>query len=310
MINITALLPKHQQKFPHSIWFILSVLIVGVTANWQPVQAQTPAQKQPVSAPVKEAQMSLRQRLRQSRTGNSFSQRISSGETLPSNVPTELKNLLTQMDTAANLGDIKKVMQLHSLQFTSADGLNTQSLEKSLIELWQKYPRLRYNTRLLSWKTQGNAIIAETVTNITGLPSANSSNMALNATIKSRQRIENAKIVYQEILSERSLLTSGNKPPRVDVILPEQVKVGQEYNFDAIVEEPLGDDFLLGTALEEPVKVSKYLNPTAVELELLTSGGLFKVGRAPSSPGNLWVSAVILRGDGMTMVTQRMQVVR
>ncbi|CEJ47928.1 nuclear transport factor 2 family protein [Umezakia ovalisporum] len=309
MINITALLLKHQQKFPHSIWLLLSLLMLGVTSNLQPVAAKTPGQVQPVSAAVKDSQMSLRQRLRESRSHN-FYFPMSTDKSVLNNAPTELKNLLSEIDAAATLGDLKALMQLYSPKFTSKDGLNFPSLEKSLIALWKRYPRVQYSTQLQSWKTQGKAIIAETVTNITGLPSANSNNLSLNATIKSRQRIEDGKIVYQEILSERSLLTSGKKPPQVNVVLPQQVKVGQEYNFDAIVQEPLGDDFLLGTALEEPVQVSKYLNPTSVELNLLTSGGLFKVGRAPSTPGNLWVSAVILRGDGMTMVTQRMQVVK
>ncbi|AFY31104.1 hypothetical protein [Calothrix sp. PCC 7507] len=227
----------------------------------------------------------------------------------PDNAPPELKNLLTQVDAAASQGDVKKVIEFYSPNFTHGDGLNRQTLEKSLTDLWKRYPQLRYSTQLQSWKTEGNAIVAETVTKITGLPSSNSNNLALNATIKSRQRVTGAKIVSQEILSERTLLTSGSKPPQVDIKLPEQVKVGQPYSFDAIVQEPLGDDFLLGTALEEPIQADKYLSPTSVDLELLTSGGLFKVGRAPSTPGNQWVSAVILRGNGMTMVTQRLQVV-
>jgi len=60
--------------------------------------------------------------------------------------------------------------------------------------------------------------------------------------------------------------------------LPQQVKVGQQYSFDAIVQEPLGD-YLVGAAIEEPIQADKYFNPT-VELELLPAGGLFKVGRA------------------------------
>jgi hypothetical protein len=111
-------------------------------------------------------------------------------------------------------------------------------------------------------------------------------------------------------LSERTQLTSGSKPPQIDFKLPEQVQVGQKYNFDAIVQEPLGDDFLLGTALEEAIKPDNFLNPTSVDLQLLTSGGLFKTAQAPSTPGSRWVSAVILRGNGMTMVTQRLQVVK
>ncbi|MBK1990711.1 nuclear transport factor 2 family protein [Sphaerospermopsis aphanizomenoides BCCUSP55] len=226
----------------------------------------------------------------------------------PENAPAKLKTLLTQIDTASSKGDVKSVMQFYSPNFTHGDGLNRQTMEQALTSFWKRYPQLRYNTRLQSWKSQGNTIIAETVTTITGSPSANSNNLALNATITSRQRVSGTKILSQEILSERTQLTSGKKPPQIEIKLPQQVKVGQKYNFDAIVQEPLGNDFLLGSALEETIQPTKYLNPTPVNLELLTAGGLFKIGRAPSTPGHQWISAVILRNDGMTMITQRLVV--
>jgi hypothetical protein len=226
----------------------------------------------------------------------------------PDNAPASLKNLLAQIDTAASRGDIKGVMQFYSPNFTHGDGLNRQTMEQALTSFWKRYPQLRYSTRLQSWKSEGNSIIAETVTNITGLPSSNSSNLALNATITSRQRLTGTKILHQDILSERTQLTSGSKPPQIEINLPQQVKVGQQYNFDAIVQEPLGNNFLLGSALEETIQPNKYLNPTAINLELLSAGGLFKIGRAPSTPGNQWISAVILRNDGMTMITQRLVV--
>jgi hypothetical protein len=224
--------------------------------------------------------------------------------------PAELKNLLAQIDTAASQGDIKTVMRYYSPNFTHGDGLTRQNMEQALTSLWKRYPRLRYTTQVQSWKNQGGAIVAETVTQIAGLPSANSQNLALNATIRSRQRISGSQIIQQDILSERTQVTSGAKPPQLDIKLPQQVKVNQSYNFDAIVNEPLGEDYLLGAALEEPVKPDKYLNPTSVNLEILSSGGLFKIGRAPATPGGQWVSAVIMRGDGMTMVTQRLQIVK
>jgi len=90
--------------------------------------------------------------------------------------------------------------------------------------------------------------------------------------------------------------------------LPQQVRVGQQYSFDAIVQEPLGDDYLVGAAIEEPIQADKYFNPTPVELELLPAGGLFKVGRA-QIPANRWISAVLVRGEGLTIVTQRLPVV-
>jgi hypothetical protein len=93
------------------------------------------------------------------------------------------------------------------------------------------------------------------------------------------------------------------------VKLPEQVRVGQEFNFDVIVNEPLGDNLLLGTALEEAIKPDLYSKPTEFDLELLPAGGIFKVGKAPLRPEDRLISAVLIRGDGMIMVTQRLQVV-
>ncbi|MEH1931957.1 nuclear transport factor 2 family protein [Nostoc sp.] len=278
MTNIITALVKRQLRFPASIGLVSFLLTLGLTSGWQPIQATTP-------------------------------QQLVQGTTAQ-NAPAELKNLLTQVDAAASRGDVKGVLQFYSPNFTHGDGLTRQTMEKSLISLWQRYPKLQYSTKLLSSKPEGNGIIAETETKITGLPSGSANNLTLDATIKSRQRIAGGKIVHQDILSERTLLTSGSKPPQIDLRLPQQVKVGQKYNFDAIVKEPLGDDFLLGSALEESIQPDKFINPTSVDLELLTSGGLFKVGQAPSIPGSQWISAVILRGNGMTMITQRLQVVK
>lgn len=227
----------------------------------------------------------------------------------PQTAPPQLKNLLTQIDAAANKKNVQAVMQFYGSNFTHSDGLTRQSMANALTQLWQRYPQMKYQTQLQSWKPEGNAIVAETVTNITGAQPQDNRNLVLNATIRSRQRFEGNKIVRQEILSERSQLSAGSKPPTVNVNLPQQVKIGQQYNFDAIVQEPLGDDYLLGAAIEEPVRPENYLNPSSVNLELLPAGGLFKLGRAPAQADDRWVSAVLVRGDGITLVTQRLNVV-
>ncbi|MBW4632265.1 MAG: nuclear transport factor 2 family protein [Iphinoe sp. HA4291-MV1] len=284
MPNLASFLHKRQTMSQASHLLVCSLLTLGLLTSWKGAQASTPQHLVQAGEPVK----------------SSVSQ----------NVPPALKNLLAQIDTAASRGDIKGVMQFYSPNFVHGDGLTRQNMEKALTALWQRYPQLKYSTQVQSWKSEGNAIVAETVTNITGVPSTSSDNSVLNATIKSRQRVTGGKIIRQDILSERTQITSGTKPPQVDVKLPQQVKVGQQYSLDAIVQEPLGDDYLLGAALEEPVKPSKFLTPTPVDLELLSSGGIFKVGRASAVPGSQWVSAVIMRGDGMVMITQRMQVVK
>ena len=226
------------------------------------------------------------------------------------NAPAPLTKLLTEIDAAANKRDVKAVMAFYGANFTHSDGLNSQSMEKGLTELWERYPTLNYRTEIKSWKTEGSALVAETVTTITGTHKKDGIDLNLKATIRSQQHFEGEKIVKQEILAEKTQLTFGTNPPTIQVNLPEQVKVGQEYHFDAIVREPIGNDILIGTILEEPVTEKTFFKPAEVELELLNSGGIFKVGKAPATPENRWISAVLMRQGGISMVSVRLRVVK
>lgn len=229
-------------------------------------------------------------------------------QTSPSAPPADLTTTLDQIDAAATEGNIEAVMRFYSPEFASSDGLTYDTLETMLGELWERYPDLTYETELDSWERQGDSLSVVTTTTIAGVYPDGRRDLNLSATITSRQRFEDSKIIAQEVLAERSELMAGEKPPTVTFNLPEQVAPGQEFAFDAIVAEPLGNRLLLGSAMEEPIEVENYLNPAPIELELLTSGGLFKVGRAPATAGDRWISAVIVRYDGITAVTQRLRI--
>jgi len=223
--------------------------------------------------------------------------------------PQSLKSTLAQIDAAANQRNLKAVMQFYSPNLTHSDGLTRQTLEKTLANFWQRYSSLNYRTELKSWQPNRQGFTAETVTTITGTQQTGNQKLALAATITARQQIVGQKILRQEIVSERSRVTSGAKPPTVEVNLPQQVKVGQSFNFDAIVKEPLGDSLLLGAALEEPITPGNYFKNGPLKLEALPAGGIFKVGKAPPQAASRWISAVFVRQGGMTVVSQRLQVV-
>lgn len=227
----------------------------------------------------------------------------------PETAPAELRNLILQIDATATARNLAGVMEFYNVNFTHSDGLTYSTVENTIRQLWQRYPNISYHTKLLSWSTDGNQIIAETETEISGVESTDNRQFTLNATVRSSQRYENQKLIRQDILSERIELTSGDNPPKLKINLPEQVRVGERYSFDAIVEEPLGEDQLLGAAIEEPVRVDKYLNPSNMNLDLLSAGGIFKVGQAPRVPDNRWISAVVVRHDGITAISQRLRVV-
>lgn len=224
--------------------------------------------------------------------------------------PVALTQTLAQIDAAASKGNLPGVMAFYAPQFTNSDGLTYSTFQDALSKFWKRYPGVVYKTEVNSWKAEGSALVVETTTTITGTQKTPDRPVNLTATISSRQRFERQKIVQQEVLAEKSQVTIGRTPPTVQVTLPAQVSIGRNYAFDAIVTEPLGDRLLLGAALEETVNASGYLNAAPIDLELLSSGGLFKIGHAPLTPVNRWVSAVVIWNDGMTAVTQRMQVVR
>jgi hypothetical protein len=226
----------------------------------------------------------------------------------PESAPAELKTAVTQIDKAANDKDIKGVLQFYSDSFKSGDGMDRATLEKTLTELWQRYPKLSYRTELKDWKAEGNTLVAETVTTISGTQMVQSKSLALNAIVRSRQYFQNNQIVQQEILTEQSQLTAGTKPPSVDLSLPESVKPGEEFNLDVVVKEPLGDRLLLGAAFDKPVNAAQILDRLPSNLDVLSAGGLFKVGKAPTTPQNLWISAVLIREDGINILTRRLRV--
>jgi hypothetical protein len=227
----------------------------------------------------------------------------------PETAPPELLQAIEAMDTAASQADVDVVMGYYSPNFSSADGLDYEDMELTLSGLWELYPNLTYETQLLEWEMDGSSIVAETLTLVTGSPMVGDRPFDFTATIEARQRFMDGQIVEQEVLSEETVLMSGQNSPTVQINLPEQVEVGSEFVFDAIVLEPLNGRRLLGIAIDEPVDVAGYLNPANVELEVLSAGGLFKVGQAPATPGSHWISAVLVREDGITIVTRRLQVV-
>jgi hypothetical protein len=226
------------------------------------------------------------------------------------NVPAGLKTMLTKIDAAANQQKLPELSRYYSPSFTTGDGLNKTAWQQSLGQFWQAYSNLSYATTLDSWQSDGNGYTANTTTKITGMRKLDGRTLNLQSTIQSRQKIAAGQIVQQQILQERTQISSGTKPPTIELTLPDRLQTNAEYSLDAIVTEPLGEDVLMGTTIEQPVSAQGYAQPSNYKLELLTAGGLFKIARAPGKSGDYWFSTVFIRPAGMTTLTQRVRVVR
>ncbi|GAB4541686.1 MAG: hypothetical protein Tsb0014_33790 [Pleurocapsa sp.] len=226
----------------------------------------------------------------------------------PNTAPKELTETISKLEKAANDRDLEQVMKYYGSNFTNNDGLTRSSVSSALAQMWKAYPRVRYTTELDSWEQDGEQLIAETTTNVRGVKKEQERVIRFNSVLRSRQYFEKGKLVRQDILSEQTKLTSGDNPPKVQVSVPETVELGEKYNFDVVVTEPLDDRVLLGAVKEERVGSDLYLNPTALELEQLPAGGIYTKVTAPLLADRNWLSAILVRGDGIVMVTHRVTI--
>ena len=229
----------------------------------------------------------------------------------PETAPPALLQLLADIETAANQQDIGALMQRYSRAFAHEDGWTYRTFRQSVERFWKQYPSARYETKLLSWETDGKAWVAETETRIVASGQWGPRETALESTLRSRQRYEGEQVIYQEILSESSQIVSGSDYPQVSISVPETVAPGSSYTYEALVEQPLNENLLFGTAMVEPVETQRYANTAKTyALELLPAGGLFKAGEAPSDPQDVWLSSILIWGDGWTVATDRLHVDR
>jgi len=170
----------------------------------------------------------------------------------------------------------------------------------------------KYRTEVVKVESVGDTYKVETITQIKGTQGQGASQFKLIANLTSVQTYQNKgdswQIVSQDILAEKSNLVSGEKPPTVELRLPETIGIGRQYALDAIVTEPLGASLILGAVVEEKVNPANYVKDATIDLEALKSGGIFKIGQAPYSEGDRWISVVLVRENGVTINSQRLRV--
>ena len=221
-------------------------------------------------------------------------------------IPSEIISIVPKLDLALNNRDVDLIEKYISPDFASRDGLNYQSLNDSLAKLWEKYPDLEYKTTIESGEKQGDRLVAVTVTKITGSYTVNNRPFQLNSTIKAEQIFENDQLVQQNILEERSEITSGDNPPEVEFDIPTKARPGQVFDFDVILQEPIGRDLVLGAVSEEKIDATLFAEPSSLELEALSAGGIFKRVIVPSTGDDHWYSIILIREGGIRMITQRL----
>jgi len=221
--------------------------------------------------------------------------------------PTDVLDAIDRLESAANDRDLASLMDVYDRRFTHADGFDRAALREATEQFWARYETLTYDVELLAWEETATGYVTETEVTISGITNE-SRPFQIESALRSRQTFNGDRIVSQTTLEEASVLTAGSAPPTVRVQLPDRAAPGERFEFDAIVLEPLGSDFLLGGALEERIDGRPDPGASAIALQPLSAGGLFKTGTASAEGEDLWISGAIVRKDGITIVTQRLPI--
>ena len=231
-------------------------------------------------------------------------------------VPAALQASLDAMIAAANGRDIEAVMSLYAPEFEHGDDLSLAEVQSAIESLWDRHPELDYSATVVDWEDGDEGLVAEIVTEITGTQAAVLGSFQLEGTTSVRNVYVASPVdpntlllQSQTILAESTTLTSGDMPPDAVLTIPETVSVGSVFDVEAVLEEPLGDRLLLGTALEEPINAETYLEAPPLPLETLQAGGIFRRADAPIRPGSEWISVMLVSDDGILIEGRRLNVV-
>ncbi|MDX2272596.1 MAG: hypothetical protein NW237_11715 [Cyanobacteriota bacterium] len=231
---------------------------------------------------------------------------------IATNPPAVLQELLERQMEAANQQNLPQLMATYSPTFEHADGLNFDQTEAALQTLWQHHPQLTYQAEIQSWQKQGSDLVATVLTEIKGSQVSErgefqllSRTTTLNRYRPNPEADQQLQLIEQKVLRESSSLTSGSAPPTVTLQLPESVRPGSTYSLSAVVDEPLGSNVLLGTAIEESITPKRYTDDASYPLEPLQAGGIFRQADAPSEAGSQWISVMLVGQSGIRLESRR-----
>ena len=118
--------------------------------------------------------------------------------------------------------------------------------------------------------------------------------------------IVNGKIDEGIIENLFTTIRNDNKKLDISFKIPDRVLTGSTYDIDIILNKPL-EDMIVAGALKSH-EVNSFFEQELL-LEPLTSGGIFKMTRAPSKPGiQIW-SGIIAHPMGMITFTKSINIV-
>ncbi len=118
--------------------------------------------------------------------------------------------------------------------------------------------------------------------------------------------IVNGKVDKATIKNLFTTIRNDDKKIDISFNIPDKVLTGSKYDIDIILNKPLEEVIIAGAI--KPHQVNSFFEQEIL-LEPLSSGGIFKMTRAPLKPGiQIW-SGIIAHPEGMITFTKSIDIV-
>ena len=199
---------------------------------------------------------------------------------------------------------------LNADRATQLDAVAISKLQPALI---QRYQRFRQDFPEVTWQVEPAAPLADgretLLLRVRGEAESDGLRYRMEATEQIAIRLNDGRIVDQELIAHESLLRSGERPLAVTLEIPDTVLTGSRYDIDLIVDEPL-DQALVAAGLIDLTQqqVEDQLRPN-LPLAPMGGGGLFKSVQAPQTPGSQTWAVMLVHPDGVVTATKLVRVV-
>ena len=118
--------------------------------------------------------------------------------------------------------------------------------------------------------------------------------------------LDNGLIKKSYIENNLTTIRSDDNQIDINISIPDKVLTGSNYDIDIILLEPL-EEIIIAGGIKEFQEVK--LPNQSIPLEILASGGIFKVSRAPLKPGiQIW-TGIIAHPKGLVSFTKTVKIV-
>ena len=207
-----------------------------------------------------------------------------------------------KVDFVKNLENSLNERDLEFIKKNFRDDVN-QNIVKQFLKIINDFPDSEWKIKRSKSSIQNKEILR---IKVSGKKIVNGEIHILESNFDYLFSIVNGKIDKGIIKNLFTTIRNDDKKIDISFKIPDKVLTGSKYDIDIILNKPLEDVIIAGSIKSHQVNS---LFEQEILLEPLSSGGVFKMTRAPSKPGiQIW-SGVIAHPEGMITFTKSIDIV-